>query len=235
MKKIIIVLILFVLVVTGQSSYALAYEVSPQTPYIGDVQSINRTYLNDIKRLSQSDLKFSEASIVYTESSTYLYLVTEILSTPETGLFYTMPALYAGYYPGKLDFVYTDIRSNGVTVMTIQVDGNTSAQYAADTIDENQVIRNAIVKDYSKNTNTSSVVQTNTNTNTITSNINGNFRGFKKGTTFKLTNNQIWEQTSYEYQYTYLYRPEVTIYKDGTTYYMIVDGMDNKIAVKRIK
>lgn len=234
MKKVMLSLFLCILILSGVNGSALAYDISPQKPFIGDVQSMNRTYLKDIKNLSKTQLPFSEVSIIYTENSTYLYIVTEYSTNYESGLYYTNPAISAGYYPGKLDFVYTEIRMNNTPIMSIQVDGDTATKYAEKLIDENELVKKSIVQELS-NSSVKLDNQTTTNSNAITSNIDGNFRGFKKGTTFKLTNNQIWEQTSFEYEYSYKYRPEVTIYKDGTTYYMIVDGMDNKIAVKRIK
>lgn len=235
MKKIILSIILCLTIITGISGSAYAYDISPQKPFIGDVQSMNRTFIKDITSLAKSDFPFTEASIVYTENSTYLHITADIFTTTNSGLFYTMPALLAGYYPGKLDFVFIEIRYNGVTTTTIQIDGETATKYASSTIDENEVIKRAKVQDLSKNIIKTNNVNTQSKSDTITSKINGNFRGFKKGTSFKLTNNQIWEQTSLEYEYTYKYSPEVTIYKDGSIYYMLVDGMDTKIQVKKIK
>jgi|GEM_PF-2267231 len=70
---------------------------------------------------------------------------------------------------------------------------------------------------------------------TINSKIDGDFEGFEDGKIFKLQNGQIWEQTSFDYKYSYKYSPDVTIYKDGSIYYMIVDGVDKKVKVKQIK
>lgn len=239
MKKIIISMMLCISMIIGFSASASAYEISPQKPFIGDVQSMNRTFIKDIKELSKTHLPFSEASIIYTENSTYLYIVTNYSTNYDSGLYYTNPAISAGYYPGKLDFVHTEIRMNNIPIMTIQVDGDTATKYTAGTIDENTLMINATVKEISaintqvNNSVTNSVTQT--QSNTTISKIKENFRGFKKGSIFKLSNGQMWEQTSYEYEYTYKYNPEVTIYKDGTTYYMIVDGMDTKVTVKKIK
>ena len=241
MKKIIVSMMLCIYIITGLSGSAYAYEVSPQKPFIGDVQSMNRTFIKDIKELSKAHLPFSEASIIYTENSTYLYIVADNSTATkyDSALYYTIPAISAGYYPGKLDFVHTEIRMNNTPIMTIQVDGDTAAKYAAGTIDENTLMIKATVKEIStintqvNNSVTNSVTQT--QSNTTTSRIKENFRGFKNGAIFKLTNGQIWEQTSYEYEYVYKYNPEVTIYKDGTTYYMLVDGMDTKVTVKKIK
>ncbi|MBY9081248.1 hypothetical protein [Paenibacillus sp. CGMCC 1.18879] len=236
MKKIIVSLILCISIITGVSGSTYAYEISPQKPFIGDVETMNRTFIKDIKELSKTQLPLSEASIIYTEDSTYLYIVANYSTNYDPGLYYIIPAICAGYYPGKLDFVYTEIRMNNTPIMSIQIDGDTSAKYAAKTIDENDLMKKSIVQQLStNNTQINNSVVTQTQSDAITSKINGNFRGFKNGAVFKLTNNQIWEQTSYEYEYTYKYSPEVTIYKDGTTYYMLVDGMDTKVKVKRIK
>ncbi len=69
----------------------------------------------------------------------------------------------------------------------------------------------------------------------IESKIEGDFEGFDEGNIYKLDNGQIWEQTDYTYSYSYKYRPDVTIYEDGYSYVMMVEGMDKKVKVKRIK
>jgi len=69
----------------------------------------------------------------------------------------------------------------------------------------------------------------------IESKIEDTFEGFNEGNLYKLDNGQIWEQTDFKYTYTYKFRPAVTIYKDGSTYYMKVDGVDGKAKVKLIK
>jgi hypothetical protein len=72
-------------------------------------------------------------------------------------------------------------------------------------------------------------------TSTINSQIDGDFDGFDSKKIFKLLNGQIWQQTSFDYKYSYKYSPKVTIYKDGSYYYLIVDGEDKKVRVERIK
>ena len=54
-------------------------------------------------------------------------------------------------------------------------------------------------------------------------------------TLFKLSNGQIWEQSSYDYTYHYAYHPEVLIYKTSGGYKMKVDGVNETIYVRRIK
>lgn len=69
----------------------------------------------------------------------------------------------------------------------------------------------------------------------IESQIDGTFEGWSGETVFKLTNEQIWQQSSYAYTYHYAYRPEVLIYSDGGGCKMKVDGVSDSISVKRLK
>ena len=69
----------------------------------------------------------------------------------------------------------------------------------------------------------------------IESTIDGEFEGWEGDTIFKLTNGQIWQQTSFSFHYHYAYMPEVTIYKASAGYKMMVDGISETIYVKRIK
>ena len=69
----------------------------------------------------------------------------------------------------------------------------------------------------------------------IESQIDGTFEGWSGETIFKLTNGQIWQQSSYSYTYHYAYRPEVVIYPAGGGCKMKVDGVRDSIAVKRVK
>lgn len=69
----------------------------------------------------------------------------------------------------------------------------------------------------------------------IESKIDGEFNGWDGETIFKLTNGQIWQQSSYSYTYRYKYRPSVTIFKSGGVYKMKVDGVEKTINVVRLK
>ena len=69
----------------------------------------------------------------------------------------------------------------------------------------------------------------------IESKIDGNFEGFEYENIYKLTNGQIWMQTSHDYEYHYAYRPDVIIFKDGINYKMKVEGAKKLIKVERIK
>ncbi|MBD8838872.1 DUF3298 domain-containing protein [Paenibacillus sp. CFBP 13594] len=70
---------------------------------------------------------------------------------------------------------------------------------------------------------------------TIESKIDDDFEGYEEGNLYELANGQIWKQVDYKYSYRYSYRPDVLIYKDGSRYYMKVDGMKDKVQVERIK
>jgi hypothetical protein len=70
----------------------------------------------------------------------------------------------------------------------------------------------------------------------IESRIDGAFKGWTGETIYKLQNGQIWQQSSYHYNYHYAYSPSVMIYRDGSGYKMIVDGdVDEPISVRRLK
>lgn len=69
----------------------------------------------------------------------------------------------------------------------------------------------------------------------IESYIDGTFEGWSGETVFKLTNNQIWQQSSYAYTYHYAYRPSVIIYSGSSGCSMKVDGVSESIPVKRLK
>ncbi len=68
----------------------------------------------------------------------------------------------------------------------------------------------------------------------IETRIDGNFEGWEGETIFKLQNGQIWQQSSYAYYYHYAYSPGVLIYKTSSGYEMQVDGVTNKIKVRRL-
>jgi hypothetical protein len=78
-------------------------------------------------------------------------------------------------------------------------------------------------------------IPVNSNSSAIESKIDGEFNGWNGETIFKLTNGQIWQQSSYAYTYHYAYMPKVTIYKINNKYKMIVEGVKGSIEVKQIK
>ena len=67
----------------------------------------------------------------------------------------------------------------------------------------------------------------------IDSRIDGAFKGWTGKSVYKFINGQIWVQKEYKYRYKYAYRPVAKIWKDGSTYFLEVDGMDDKIEVRR--
>jgi hypothetical protein len=67
----------------------------------------------------------------------------------------------------------------------------------------------------------------------IESRIAGAFKGWTGRGTYKLANGQYWRQTAYKYQYKYKYRPSARIWKDGSRYYLEVDGMPSMVPVRR--
>lgn len=69
----------------------------------------------------------------------------------------------------------------------------------------------------------------------VESQIEGEFNGWDGETIFKLTNGQIWQQSSYAYTYSYKYRPKVLIFSSGGGYQLQVEGMDQRISVERLK
>jgi len=69
----------------------------------------------------------------------------------------------------------------------------------------------------------------------VESQIEGNFEGWSGETTFKLSNGQIWQQSSYSYTYHYAYRPEVTIFLSGGGCKMKVHGVSESLPVRRLK
>lgn len=69
----------------------------------------------------------------------------------------------------------------------------------------------------------------------IEAQIDGEFQGWDGETIFKLTNGQIWQQSSYAYTYTYKFMPKVLIIKTSRGYELQVEGMDRRIAVRRIR
>lgn len=69
----------------------------------------------------------------------------------------------------------------------------------------------------------------------IESKIDGEFSGWDGETIFKLTNGQIWQQSSYAYTYSYKYRPKVLILSTSGGFELQVEGMDQRIKVVRIR
>lgn len=66
--------------------------------------------------------------------------------------------------------------------------------------------------------------------------IKGKFKGFKNSTTtFEFTDGQIWRQAEAKFLYQFKQSPEAkVIYKDNKNY-LEVQGIDERVEVRRIK
>lgn len=69
----------------------------------------------------------------------------------------------------------------------------------------------------------------------IESQIDGTFEGWSGDTVFKLTNGQLWQQSSYAYTYHYAYRPKVVIFSGDGGCKMKVDGVSDTVSVRRLR
>jgi hypothetical protein len=65
--------------------------------------------------------------------------------------------------------------------------------------------------------------------------IDGDFEGWEGDTVFPLCNGQVWMQSSDSYWYYYAYRPNVVIYQTGSGYRMQVEGVNETVAVVRLR
>lgn len=73
------------------------------------------------------------------------------------------------------------------------------------------------------------------NKNVIESSISGEFKGWEGSTIFKLSNGQIWQQSSYAYMYNHAYSPSVIIYESKDGIKMKVEDVEEIINVRKIK
>jgi hypothetical protein len=71
--------------------------------------------------------------------------------------------------------------------------------------------------------------------NAIESHIKGTFNGWTGETLFPLENGQIWQQSQYAYNYYYAFQPAVKISSSNGTWMLKVSGIEQTIAVRRIK
>ena len=68
----------------------------------------------------------------------------------------------------------------------------------------------------------------------IDSHIEDDFEGWDGDTIYELDDGSKWELVSYAYFYTYSYRPEAIIWRDGGKYYLEVKGMKDKQEVREV-
>ena len=66
------------------------------------------------------------------------------------------------------------------------------------------------------------------------SRIYGDFEGWDGDAVFELINGTKWQQTKHKYKYKYKYQPVAKIWKDGSRYFLEVDGMPDMIQVRRL-
>jgi hypothetical protein len=64
--------------------------------------------------------------------------------------------------------------------------------------------------------------------------LKGATTGYKLGARFELTNGQVWEQTSSEYDYQYWYRPDVLLDASGSRGRLKITTMQDWVDVMRV-
>ena len=63
--------------------------------------------------------------------------------------------------------------------------------------------------------------------------IDGEFTGWTGIGAYKFEKGQIWVQTKYKYKHHHSFHPLAQIWKDGSRYFLDVEGMKDKIEVRR--
>lgn len=65
--------------------------------------------------------------------------------------------------------------------------------------------------------------------------LRGAFRGFKnRDTVFEfMSDGRKWRQAEYKYVYRYMYSPRARVVDDGGMQFIEVDGMDERVQVRR--
>tara|TARA_R110001606_G_scaffold399222_1_gene582282 strand:- start:2916 stop:3137 length:222 start_codon:yes stop_codon:yes gene_type:complete len=64
--------------------------------------------------------------------------------------------------------------------------------------------------------------------------LKGTFKGFKnRDTIFEFNAGRKWKQNEYKYNYHYAYMPQAKVVSENTGDYLIVEGMSDKVLVKR--
>lgn len=64
--------------------------------------------------------------------------------------------------------------------------------------------------------------------------INGEFNGWEGESIYELLDGSKWQQAHYKYKYKYKYMPRVKLWKDGVKHYLEVEGLDDKMEVRRV-
>jgi len=70
----------------------------------------------------------------------------------------------------------------------------------------------------------------------IETQIKGAFSGYRKGAVFVLVdgNPKKWQQIDEIEKSHYAYRPKATLLRDGSSYYLKVEGMEEMVQVKQV-
>lgn len=74
-----------------------------------------------------------------------------------------------------------------------------------------------------------------TSTSVIEGQLAGDFEGWAGETIIRLTTGQIWQQSTYYYEYHYAFMPKVLIYKAGPGYKAKVEGVRQAVDVIQLK
>lgn len=65
--------------------------------------------------------------------------------------------------------------------------------------------------------------------------LKGPFKGFKNNdTVFQFYGGSKWRQAEYKYNYHYAYMPNAKVVNESGGTYLIVDGMSDKVLVRRV-
>ena len=66
------------------------------------------------------------------------------------------------------------------------------------------------------------------------SRIRSEFTGWSGQTVFEFDNGQKWQQATYKYKYIYMYRPLARVWSEGSQYLLEVNGVDEKLPIRRM-
>jgi len=67
------------------------------------------------------------------------------------------------------------------------------------------------------------------------SRVTGHFQGFETGQLLELQNGDTWQQDAVKNRYVYGYRPKVSVWQEGSHYYLEVSGMYELIHVRPVQ
>jgi hypothetical protein len=61
--------------------------------------------------------------------------------------------------------------------------------------------------------------------------ISDEFEGWDGDAIYELDDGTKWKLSSYQYRYVYKYRPKAILWRDGSRYFLEVEGMGDKVQV----